>query len=119
MTPLSVDHARRCWKNQAVADFDKENRKALKKKRGLFRSHCLDCGYLNAVDVQLMIRVLNERQGTRAGRLARWADRQIEEGSRLTGRHAAAEAARLNRENLSRHIQGGIPCAMCGMPLMR
>ena len=102
-----------------MAGFEKENRKALKKKRGLYRCHCVDCGYLNVVDVQIMIRVIHERQGTRAGRLARWSDRQIEEGSRLTGRHAAAEAARLNRENLSQQIQGGIPCAMCGRPLVR
>lgn len=99
--------------------YEKENQKALKKKRGLYRANCLDCGYLNVIDVQILIRVINERQGTRSDKFARWADRQIEEGSRMTGRHAAANAARLNRENLSQQIQGGIPCTMCGLPLVR
>ena len=99
--------------------WEKENQKALKKGRGLYRATCIDCGFLNVLDAALVVRVVRERSGSTGGRLARWADRQIEEGSRMTGNHAAAELARANRLSLSEQIQYGIPCASCGEPLVR
>lgn len=99
--------------------WEKENQKALKKGKGLYRSNCIDCGFLNVLDVELVVRVVHERSGSTAGKLARWADRQIEEGARLAGKHSAAELARMNRINLSEQIQYGLPCVSCGEPLVR
>ena len=99
--------------------WEKENQKALKKGKGLYRANCIDCGFQNVLDAALVVRVIQERAGSTAGKLARWADRQIEEGSRMTGNHSAAELARMNRMNLSQQIQYGLPCANCGEPLVR
>jgi hypothetical protein len=99
--------------------WEKENQKALKKGKGLYRANCIDCGFLNVLDAGLVVRVIQERSGATAGKLARWADRQIEEGARLAGKHSAAELARMNRMNLSEQIQYGLPCAGCGEPLVR
>lgn len=99
--------------------WEKENQKALKKGRGLYRANCIDCGFFNVLDAEIVVRVVRERSGSRVGKLARWADRQIEEGSRLKGNHSAAELARLNRITLSEQIQYGLPCARCGEPLVR
>jgi len=101
-----------------MSNWDKENRKALRKGKGLYRANCRSCGYLNVVDAGLLVRVINERAGTRRGKIARWSDRQIEQGSRLTGKHAAAEVARANRIHLSSMIQSGVPCSSCGTPIV-
>ena len=99
--------------------WEKENQKALKKGKGLYRAKCIDCGHLNVLDAEIVVRVIRERSGSTAGKLARWADRQIEEGSRMSGNHSAAELAKQNRMTLSNQIQYGLPCANCAEPLVR
>lgn len=99
--------------------FEDENRKIMKKGKGTLRLICVDCGVMNYVDVPLLREVLERRNNTKAGRLSAWSDRQIEAGSRLTGRHAAAEMSRANQRAIANQVQQGFPCTGCGNPLVR
>ena len=99
--------------------FQKENEKIYQKGRGTVREQCQTCGEINAIDVSLIAQVAHRRSNSTRGRMDAWADRQIEGGSRMTGRHAAAEASRSNQMNLANQLQSGFPCAICGAPLMK
>jgi hypothetical protein len=99
--------------------FKAENEKIYKKGRGTVREMCQDCGEINTIDVSLLAQVAHRRSNSTRGRMDAWADRQIEGGSRMTGRHAAAEASRANQNNIANQVSSGFPCAFCGSPLLR
>jgi len=99
--------------------FDAENKKVMKKGKGTLRLICIDCGVTNHVDVAQLREVIERRNNTKAGRLSAWSDRQIEAGSRLTGRHAAAELSRANQRAIANQVQQGFPCIGCGNSLVR
>lgn len=95
--------------------YEKQNEKALKKKRGLFWSRCIDCGTVQSNDVKEVIRAHHVLAGNKWGKLFRAREAAIESGNRLTGDHAAAELAKQNRQRLD----GLMPCIACGRPLAR
>lgn len=95
--------------------YEKANAKALRKKRGLFWSRCIDCGTLQSNDVRSVIRAVHELSGTRSGQLYRKVDEWLESGSRMTGDVAGAELVRQRSENASQML----PCVACRRPLIR
>lgn len=99
--------------------FESENKKVYARGRGTVRERCLSCGEINSLDVEVVSAIVHRRTNSIKGRMESWANRQIEGGSRMTGRITASEAAKANRMSLGRMVSEGIPCANCGAPMIR
>ena len=98
--------------------YEAENQKIMKRGKGTLRLICIECGALNYVDMANLREVIERRNNTRAGRLSAWSDRQIQGGSRMTGRHEAAELSRANQMAIAQQVQKGFPCTSCQTPML-